>query len=456
MIKKCLVLAISVSIGSLSHAADLMDIYHQALENDPQFKAAYSTFLSKSEAIPQAQSALLPQVGMSGQSGFNTLKIKTGLIEGSQPYYNQQLVLNASQAIFNLQAWDSINQAKASVKSAHATFNDAAQNLILRAAQAYLTVLLSRDTLSYTEAKKRANKRQLDEATERFNVGVDSITSVYEAKAAYDQSISQVIAAKNNQIDQNENLRKLTNVVYDYLSPLRNGNVPLIKPEPNNVDDWVAAGLKQNYLLFSAKYNLQAARENIKVQSTKNWPTFGIQGTGSKVNNTGNGNFFVPSAQVGSSVALTMNFPAFQGGLIESLTRQAQYDFQTSSELLEQTYRGVIVNSRIAFNTIVDGISKVKADRQTIISQQKSLESTEAQYQVGTRTMLDVTNVQTLLFQAQMQLATDQYNYIISILNLKYLAGSLNVADIEEVNSWMDTTRINGLPQKFLAKTAKH
>jgi outer membrane protein len=154
--------------------------------------------------------------------------------------------------------------------------------------------------------------------------------------------------------------------------------------------------------------------------------------------------FYVPTKQTQANVALAMNFPVFQGGLVQSKTRQAQYDFQTSSEKLEQTYRDIVVNSRIAFNTITDGISKVKADRQTIISQRNSLESTEAQFEVGTRTMVDVVNAQQKLFEAQEQLATDQYGLINSILNLKYLAGTLNVNDLEQVNSWLATTRVNG------------
>ena len=76
----------------------------------------------------------------------------------------------------------------------------------------------------------------IDQATQRFKVGLDPITSVYEAKAAYDQSIATVIAARNNQINQSENLRKLTNHVYDVIAPLRDSKIPLIKPEPNDVN----------------------------------------------------------------------------------------------------------------------------------------------------------------------------------------------------------------------------
>lgn len=442
-----------------AYAADLIEVYRQALDNDPIFKQAYSNFMAATQAIPQARAALLPQLNVSTLAGRYVQSSNVGgpfSLNGQETYNAAQWKLAASQAVFNYQSWARVQLAKASVKAAHATFNDAAQRLILRTAKAYCDTLLAKDTLNYAEAKKRANKRQLDQAQQRFNVGLDAITSVYEAKAAYDQSIALVISSQNQLINQNENLRKLTNHVYDELASLRDSKIPLIKPEPNNVDEWVATGIKQNYNLFAAKYNLQAARENIKAQTAAAWPSFALEGNSFRNRNhgAGNSNFFVPTEQMISSVSINMNFPVFQGGLVEANTRQAQYNFQSSSEQLEQSYRDVVVNSRIAFNTIIDGISKVKADRQTIISRENALDSTEAQFQVGTRTMVDVVNAQERLFESQEQLAGDQYGLINAFLNLKYLSGNLNVADLEEINSWLATQRFNGLPAQQQLKLA--
>lgn len=447
--KKLLLLCVlSVGFTTPVFATDLMDIYQQALDNDTQFKAAYDTYMSSSEAIPQARAALYPQVTISGQTGRNVNIVLAPPSFVGHTYYGTNVwQVTASQAIFNYKAWAQVAQAKASVKASLATFNDAAENLILRTAVAYFNILLAKDTLDFAEAKKRANKRQLDQATQRFEVGIDTITSVYEAKAAYDQSVATVISAGNNQITQSENLRKLTNHVYPSLAPLRNNDLPLIKPEPNDVNQWVDTGLKQNFNLLAAKYSLEVAREKMKSLSAGNWPVFSIQSNTNQTHNAASSDsFFVPRKQTNSNIALAMNFPIVQGGLVQSQTRQAQYDFKTSSEKLEQTFRDVEANSRIAFNTITDGISKVKADRQTVISQKNSLDSTQAQFEVGTRTMVDVVTAQQRLFEAQEQLAQDQYNLINSFLNLKYLAGSLNVNDLELVNSWLATTRVNGTP----------
>jgi len=440
----CFILILGLS--TLSYATDLMDIYHQALESDPIFKKAYDNYMAITEAVPQARAALLPQLTLSALKGSYYLSASDGIYSTTAYYGSTTWQLTASQAIFNYQAWAQVQLAKASVKAAQATFNDAAQDLILRTAKAYFDVLFAQDTLNFAEAKKRANKRQYEQAQQRFQVGLDAITSVYEAKAAFDQSVATVISARNNTINQSENLRKLTNHVYESLAPLRDSKIPLVKPEPNDVSQWIDTGINQNYKLLGAKYNLEAARDNVKALSAGNWPTLALQGNTIQTSNqiTSGSSVFLPASQKQANIEVALNFPVFQGGLVLSQTRQAQHNFQGSSEQLEQTYRDVVVNSRIAFNTITDGISKVKADRQTIISQQNSLESTQAQFEVGTRTMVDVVNAQQRLFEAQEQLANDQYSLINSVLTLKYLAGTLNVNDIEQVNSWLATTRVNG------------
>lgn len=285
MKKMLLCLLVGFGWPIFSYATDLMGVYQQALDNDPIFKQAYTRYMSSSEAIPIARSALFPQLAINANAARNFSNIVIPESKLLTAYNSNQWQVNASQALFNYEAWAQVKQAKASVKAAQANFNDAAQALILRTAMAYFQVLLAKDVLSFAEAKKRANKRQFEQAEQRFKVGLDAITSVYEAKAGYDQSVAQVIAAKNNQINQNENLRKLTNYVYEHLAPLRNSRIPLIKPEPDNANAWVQTGLRQNYKLFAAKYGLLAARENIKIQSASGWPTFALQANTTQTHN---------------------------------------------------------------------------------------------------------------------------------------------------------------------------
>lgn len=431
-----------------ANAADLMDVYRQALESDPTYKAAEATFLANAENVAEARAALLPQLLATANVSRNKIEVTAGPLDVNQTFNSTQWLVSASQSIFNYAAWARLLQAKASVKAASATLSDACQDLMIRTSEQYFKVLFTQDTLNFAQAKLRANKRQLDQAKARFEVGLDAITSVYEAQAAHDQSVADVIAAQNNQITENENLRKITNRLYEKLAPLRDGKIPLIKPEPAEPAAWISTGIKQNYNLLAAKYNLQESREILKSKAAGNWPTFDIQASKNRIINSddASSNFFVPSRQAVQSIGLVTTFPFYQGGLVQAQTRQAQYNFQTASAQLEMAYRNIVANTRIAFNGIIYGLSRIRADRQTVISRIQTVESTEAQYRVGTRTMVDVVNAQQRLFEAQEQLANDQYSVINSILNLKYLAGSLCVSDLEEINSWLKTIRINSLP----------
>ena len=445
------IVCLSLGLAPLLHAADLLDIYLHALDNDPEFKAVYSTFMSETENVAIARAPLLPHVGMSISDTSNQQNVNAGtFFSVSESYTNSKFALSATQAIFNYKSWAEVQQAKAGVKAAHARFNDKAQDLILRTAKAYFNVLLAYDTLSFGVAKKNANKRQLDQSTQRFNVGLDAITSVYDAQAAYDQSVAQVIEAKNNVMIQSEELRKITNHTYGRLSALRNQAIPLMRPEPDNIDSWVATGLRQNYNLFAAKYKLEAAREKIKAQAAGNWPIIQLEFTDVRRRNAGHSqnfaNFFVPKSQRISAAGVVVDFPVMQGGLVLAQTKQAKFDFQSAIQELEKAHRTVVTDSRTSFGTINNGIVKVKADKKTVFTQTEAVESTEAGFFVGTRNMVDVVNAQENLFQAQRNLASDQYALIGVILKLKYLAGTINVNDLEEINSWLVTERINSRP----------
>ncbi|MCH9689228.1 MAG: TolC family outer membrane protein, partial [Gammaproteobacteria bacterium] len=408
------IVCLSFGLNSIPYAADLLDIYLHALDNDPVFKGEHSIFMAENENIAIARAPLLPQISMSASDTANQQNVNAGtFFSVSESYSNTQFQISATQALFNYKSWAKVQAAKASVKAAHARFNDRAQDLILRTAKSYFQVLLAYDNLRFGVAKKNANKRQLDQSTQRFNVGLDAITSVYEAQAAYDQSVAQVIEAKNNDMIQSEELRKITNHTYGRLAPLRNQEIPLMRPEPDNIDTWVATGIKQNYALFSAKYRLEAARENIKAQASGNWPIVQLEFADVQRRNEGHSsnfaNFFVPKSQRITAAGIVVDFPVVRGGLVLAETRKAQFNYQTASQQFEEAYRKVVTDSRTSFGSINNGIGKVKADKKSVFTQTESVGSTEAGFFVGTRNMVDVLNAQENLFRAQKNLASDQY-----------------------------------------------
>jgi outer membrane protein len=446
-------------------ATDLLEVYYEALENDPTFKKAYTAFMAESQSIPQAMAALLPQLSIEGLSTRTYTEVMAGAnLDVNKTYGQTKFIVNASQSIFNMKLWSLLEQSRANVRASLANFNDQAQNLILRTSQSYFDILLAQDNLHTLEVQLKAQKRQLKQAQERFNVGLDPVTTVLQAKASYDQVYALLFGAKNNLIIAQQNLAKLTGQTYDSIAPLKQKSISLVYPEPSKPEAWITTSLKQNYKLNAAKYYLEASRQNIKLQASGHLPYFTLFGNFSQANNhipstgaappyanTFFNDIFVPQMQRNGNFGVQANLPIFQGGLVVAKTKEAEFQFQNYSNQLEYVKRDVVVNTQITFSNTINLIEKIKADRQTLISEKASLESIEAQYQAGTRTITDVLFAQQQYVQTQLQYNNDQYSLITQLLQLKYLAGSLNVKDLEEINSWLRTHQLYQLSPKSAA-----
>lgn len=443
--KKLLVSLISIlATGFMScgyATTNLLQAVHQAFLNDQTFQSARATYLAATETYPKAFALLLPNVGFTGAlstSFAQTIKTFPGIPASSGNLNGYQYELDITQPVINFNNWWGVSSASYQVKQAAATYAAAAQKLLLRTAQAYFVVLLTQDTLQFNIAQERATKFQLDQANQRFHVGLDAITSVYNAQASYDADVAQVIAAKNNVQNAKEQLRLITGVFYKHLASLKR-QMPLLTPKPKNIEAWIIKSEQDNFQLQAAIFAADAARENIKIAFSGHLPTLNLVGSSRRTH-------IGDPADVGVSGAiddrintasLQLNMPIFQGGLVNAQVRQAQYEYQNAVAQMEFTHQQVSVDLRQTFNSVMSGISLIKADRQSVLSQEASVNSTEAALKVGTRTIVDLLNAQQLLFQAQTTLARDQYAYINNTLQLKELAGTLTYNDLVAINSWL-------------------
>lgn len=418
-------------------AADLIDIYNAALNSDPIYQAAVSTRLAQREAIPQSVATLLPNISAQANI-YNNYQNSTqppsiGQPSGITNFQSQGYNISIRQPLINVNDWIAIKQARNIGKQADFTLAAAAQDLIFRVASAYFNVLSAQDTLKFTRSEKTADSKQLNQAHKRVQVGLDALTSVYEAKAAYDKSVAEEISAENTLRNNQEALRQLTGQYYSSIKSFAK-DIPLQTPQPNNIKAWVNAATQNNLKLMAARYGVEISREKIKMQASGHLPTLSLIGNYGKTDAFNNDpSTFNKNAILG----LELDVPLFSGGTISSKTRQAQYDFQTAAANLDNTYRMLIIKTRQKYNDVLADISKIKAERQAIKSAQLSLDSTEQSYEAGTRTIVDVLIAQQNLYDAKRTAASDQYNYLLDTLLLKQAAGSLKPNDLAQINQWL-------------------
>ncbi|PIZ04701.1 MAG: channel protein TolC [Gammaproteobacteria bacterium CG_4_10_14_0_8_um_filter_38_16] len=424
---------VAMVLSSSAYADNLMRVYQQALHSDPIFAQAKSTWESQKMNLPIAEAGYLPQLSVAGNGdrvNDQTNAGGTGTVTSNDWEYGYTLTL--TQPIFDFGAWSAIKNASASVKAATANYIAAQQSLMQRTATAYFSVLQAYDQLRYTIANKRAVWQQYVTAREQFKVGLIAITDEYNARSSYDQVVAQQISAQNNLNIQLENLRAITGHEYRSLSGL--GRLPMLRPQPNNINRWVTIATQQNYGIKAQNYNVLAAMETIKQQQAGGYPVLDAQGSYADTHVTTSGSL---SWEQKGSAGLALTYQPIQGGLVIASTKQARYNYVTASGQLEQVHRNVVNQARSSFLSVLSSISRVTADKQTIISAKNSLEATKAGFHAGTRTMVDVLNALSALYQAQQQHANDQYAYINNLIALKAAAGTLSVRDLQKINAWL-------------------
>jgi outer membrane protein len=313
--------------------------------------------------------------------------------------------------------------------------------LILRVAQAYFNVLAAEDVLTANQTSLEAISRQLDQANKRFEVGLIAITDVQEAKAARDTAAAAVIAAKRTLATSEDQLLEITGQKYDQLAK-PGADMPLKSPEPADQSRWVNISLEQNLSLISSRLGAEIARDNVRVAVGGHLPTVDLLAGRSYqrqgVNETFAGERFGYDSYFNDrQIGVQLTVPIYSGGFTQSKVRQTQYLWIAAKEAVVQSSRATERQARDAYLGVISGIARVQALRQAVESSHTALKATEAGYEVGTRTSVDVLNARKTLVQSETDYSGSRYDYIVSVLQLRLAAGNLDRAQLTEINGWL-------------------
>lgn len=436
----CSVLA---CISSVVKAEDLAEIYRQALTCDPVFQSAKAGYLAATELLPQSRAKLFPNANLIANTSENHAIVHFNQRSFIAPrfssfpnldrtYNSRGYTLCLTQPLFNFSSWQALKEANALVKAACARYGAAAQNLIIRVAQAYFNVLLAQDNLRYIHAKKKSTAQQLAQVEARYEVGVESIATLEETRASYDRVVADEIGAQNEVENNFESLRQITGICYTELSVLKT-KLPLLTPQPNSCEQWANAAKRCNLKLEAARYAMQAAREKIKMNLGGHLPVLNAVG----IHQQEHGAFFDIFNYTIDSAELELTVPLYSGGSVSSQVNQAKYQYQQTCAEMEEAYREAITGTHQQFNNVLTDISKIRADKQAIISAHTALNADQAAFRVGKKTIVDVLLAQQNLLNAEQIYAQDQYSYLMDTLRLKQASGTLSPCDLFEINRWL-------------------
>ena len=442
-----LLLMASLMVPQTSLADTLTGIYESAVQNDPVLRAARANFNADRENKNIARGALLPQLSISGDYTQSELNDSSpiagmgGLIDSDTTSYSASL----NQAIFDMPSWYSFQSGKALSESARAQFAADQQSLIIRVSDAYFNVLRAYDNLQTRDAEERAIQRQLEQTRERFEVGLLPVTDVHEAQAVFDDAAVNSLEARGALNIAFEGLAVLTGQDHKVLAGLM-ANFAATNPEPLSNQEWVDFAIGNNFQLKVAELGKDAAYNSAKASAAARLPK--VSGRVSYFDSDSDGTRYTSpfeSQQDGHSFVVSVSMPIWMGGSVDAQRRQAKQRSIASDEGFIATKRNTVQAARSLHQLVLTNTARVKARKQSITSADSALQATQAGYEVGTRNIVDVLVAQRTVYQARRNYSNARYDYILSMMRLKEVAGQLSPEDVYQLNAWLD-------PQQVIAK----
>jgi outer membrane protein len=439
---KPILLATLLAASGWAQAADLLQTFHAAQANDPVFAAARAQQQASLEKLPQGRSQLMPTINFSANTAYNSLTtdynpIFPPLLTNATVQYNSNgYGLTLVQPLFRAQNWLSYTESELQAAQAGMQFRIAEQDLILRVAKAYFDVLIAQDSVQLAETQKAAISEQLAQAKRNFEVGTATVTDTLEAQARYDLTASQEIAAQNDLDIKRSALQQLINAPPQDLKPLGKEFKPE-PPQPADMSKWLDAAQQTNLELAIAQKNDQIAEDEVARNRAGHYPTVDLVANYAQINSSASsfgGNLAIASNNTARSIGVQLNIPLYEGGLVNSKTREAAANRERARQDLENARRNVEHQTRQAYLGVVSGMSQVQALQQALASSESLLEASKLGHEVGVRTNLDVLNAQQQLYSTRRDFYQAQYNYLVSELQLKAAAGSLKEEDLQKVN----------------------
>jgi outer membrane protein len=433
-VKKIPLLLTALFFAMPALAADLLQVYREALANDAQYAAARAAAEAGREKAPQGVAGLLPKIDATANTVWNENKYRLNSNPRVERDYNSNAYnLVLTQPLFRWQNFVQYGQGKVQVVQAEAVFAQAAQDLILRVAQGYFDVLYAQENLKALSANKAAIAQQLEQAKKSFEVGTVTITDSQEAQSRFDLAVAQEIAAGSDLEVKRYTLRTILGKDSGELSRLKS-QTALTPPQPASMDKWVDAAEKGSFTVQAQQAATEYADKEVERMRAGHYPTLDAVANYGRNNSAlsfvGNDSLETNARNIG----LQLNIPIFQGGYVNSKVREAVANRSAAEASLESAKRTAVLTAQQSYLGVVNGLAQVRAYEAALLSSMSALESNKLGYEVGVRINIDVLNAEQQVYVTKRDLARARFDTLLAQLKLKAAVGSLGEVDLEQIN----------------------
>ena len=178
-------------------------------------------------------------------------------------------------------------------------------------------------------------------------------------------------------------------------------------PLPASMEQWVDAAEKGSFSVQSQQAAAEVAAKEVERTRAGHYPTLSaVANFGTIYGNSGSPGLDTDVRNIG----LQLNIPIYQGGLVNSKTREAVANRVAAEAGLEGAKRTAALSAQQSFLGVVNGLAQVRALDAALISSKSALASNKLGYEVGVRINIDVLNAEQQVYATQSNLAKARFD----------------------------------------------
>jgi protease secretion system outer membrane protein len=265
-----------------------------------------------------------------------------------------------------------------------------------------------------------------------FEKGEGTKTDMLETKARLDLAEAQLVESQDN---ANVARNTLAGVIgmepgeLDRLTDFRVGDLDI-----GPFEKWQKLALANNHELDASRLAVESARLEISKQKAGHYPRVDLVASYSK-GDAESLNTYTQNS-VNRTVGVQVNIPIYQGGAVNATTRQAAAGYERAKADLDVRTNKIMIDLRKAHDIVQSSVNKIGALAKAVESGKELMKATEQSIKGGVRINLDLLNAQQQLFISQRDLAQARYSYLIGLLRLRAISGSVDDSDIRQIGAY--------------------
>ena len=414
---KILIFFISIFFIKNTLALTINDSVKSTIENNKKVQIAFEKLNESKETIENAIDSKLPTVtgSISGTYSNSDRKATTG--DTTPETFTDKYKITATQNIYdggekNLE----IVRSKLVYENELISFYNTIQDLSLSAINGYLTVINYEKSLEASKKNFDSVSRFLEEVKLKYELGSATITELKNAESAFSIAETNLFSAEQNYKVSLKTFKSIVGKEAINLEDYVNIEDDL------NFDNILSEVYKNNFNILIAQNNIKIKELDLSKEKSSNRPTLDITASteysdGSRID--------AGSENTNATLGLTLTIPIFQQNIDKSDIRKINSQILQTEIELEDLKESLNIEVSNYYKNYLVSKSNLNTSLLTIEYANTFLESTQEEYNLGTKSITDLIEAETNLLNVNVEYFNANKNYLINYFNLLALDGSL-------------------------------